>query len=104
MVQAEQQRGAAFKEGHVEADGFHIRYMEAGQGRPVVMLHGAGGLILSKPHDDLAKKYRAIAFEMPGFGQSPANAKSLSVRDLAQTMAQAAAQLGVDKYALIGTS
>jgi pimeloyl-ACP methyl ester carboxylesterase len=52
----------------------------------------------------LAKKYRVIAFEMPGFGQSPANATSLSMKDLAQTMAKAAAQLGVDAYALIGTS
>jgi hypothetical protein len=30
MVQAEQQGGAAFKEGHVEANGFRIRYVEAG--------------------------------------------------------------------------
>jgi pimeloyl-ACP methyl ester carboxylesterase len=104
MVQAEQQWGAAFKEGHVEADGFRVRYAEAGQGSPVVMLHGAGGLILSQVHDELAKKYRVIAFEMPGFGQSPANSTSQSVKDLAQTMAQAAAQLGLDKYALVGTS
>jgi pimeloyl-ACP methyl ester carboxylesterase len=69
MVQAEQQVGAAFQEGHVEADGFRIRYLEEGQASPVVMLHGVGGLILSKVHDQLAKKYRVIAFEMPGFGQ-----------------------------------
>jgi pimeloyl-ACP methyl ester carboxylesterase len=104
MEQTAQQGGGAFTEGHVEADGFRIRYMEAGQGRPVVMLHGMGGLMLSKVHDKLAKKYRVIAFEMPGFGQSPANATSQSVRDLAQTMAQAAAQLGLDTYALIGMS
>ena len=94
MVQAEQRVGAAFQEGHVEA----------GQGSPVVMLHGAGGLRLSKVHDELAKKYRVIAFEMPGFGQSPANTTSQSVQHLAQTMAQAAAQLGLDTYALIGMS
>jgi pimeloyl-ACP methyl ester carboxylesterase len=33
-----------------------------------------------------------------------ANATSLTVQDLARTMAQAAAQLGLDTYALIGTS
>jgi hypothetical protein len=42
----------------VEGDGFRIRYMEAGQGNPVVMLHGVGGLILSKVHGELAKYYR----------------------------------------------
>ena len=104
MGHAEQHGRAAFTAGHVEADGFRIHYAEAGQGRPVVMLHGTGGLILSKVHDELAKKYRVIAFEMPGVGQSPANATSLSVQDLARTMAQAAAQLGLDTYALISTS
>ncbi len=104
MVQAEQQRGAGFTEGHVDADGFRIRYIEAGQGNPVVMLHGVDGLILSKLHDKLAQKYRVIAFEMPGFGQSPPNTESQSVQDLAQTMAQASAKLRLDKYALLGTS
>jgi pimeloyl-ACP methyl ester carboxylesterase len=104
MMQPASPGGAVFREGHVEADGFRIRYVEAGQGNPVVTLHGAGGLTLSKVHDELAKKYRVIAFEMPGFGQSPPNSRSQSVRGLAQTMAQAAAKLGMDKYALVGTS
>jgi pimeloyl-ACP methyl ester carboxylesterase len=90
MGQAEQRADTAFTEGHVEVDGFRIRYLEAGQGSPVVMLHGVGGLILAKLHDELAKKYRVMAFEMPGFGRSPANTASQSVKDLAQTMAQAA--------------
>jgi pimeloyl-ACP methyl ester carboxylesterase len=85
MLQPEQQWGAAFKEGHVEADGCRIRYAEAGQGSPVLMLHGAGGLTLSKVHEALAKNYRVMAFEMPGFGRSPANSQSQSVKDLAQT-------------------
>jgi pimeloyl-ACP methyl ester carboxylesterase len=104
MGHAGQRGGTAFTEGYVEADGFRIRYVEAGEGSPVVMLHGMGGLILSKVHHELAKKYRLMAFEMPGFGQSPANATALSVRDLARTMAQASGQLGLDAYALIGTS
>lgn len=70
----------------------------------MIILHGAGGLILSKVHDELAKKYRVTAFEMPGFGQSSANTTSQSVQHLAQTMAQAATQLGLDTYALIGMS
>jgi hypothetical protein len=43
MEQAEQRTDTALTEGHVNADGFRIRYMEAGQGTPVVMLHGLGG-------------------------------------------------------------
>ncbi len=60
--------GAAFREGFVEADGFRIRYAEAGDGEPLVHLHGAGGLRLSRTHELLARQFRVIAFEMPGFG------------------------------------
>lgn len=35
---------------------------------------------------------------------APANATSPSAQDLARTMAQAAARLGLDTYALVGTS
>lgn len=103
MAQAAQE-GRHFTEGHVEADGFRIRYVEAGQGSPLVMLHGAGGLVVSKLHDDLARRYHVIAFEMPGFGLSRANLSSQSLQDLARTMAQATAQLGLNSYALVGTS
>ncbi len=104
MGRAQQRADTVFTEGYVETDGFRIRYMEAGHGSPVVILHGEGGLIRSKVHDELAKKYRVIAFEMPGFGQSPANATSQSAQELAQTMTRAAVQLGPDKSALLGTS
>src|SRR5258708_3009164 len=60
--------GAAFREGFVEADGFRIRYAEAGEGAPLVHLHGAGGLRLSRTHDLLAREFRVNALEMTGFG------------------------------------
>jgi pimeloyl-ACP methyl ester carboxylesterase len=104
MGHAEQRVNTEFTEGHVEAAGFRIRYLEAGHGSSVVMFHGMGGLILTKLHDELAKKYHVVAFEMPGFGNSPINITSQSVQDVAQTMAQAMAQRGLDSYALIGTS
>ncbi len=34
---------AGFREGFVKADGFRIRYIEAGEGSALVHLHGAGG-------------------------------------------------------------
>jgi pimeloyl-ACP methyl ester carboxylesterase len=96
--------GAAFEEGFVEADGFRIRYLQAGRGRPVVHLHGAGGVRLSRAHDLLAEHHRVIAFEVPGFGQSPPNERSRSMRDLARTMAEAVGNLGLERYNLSGTS
>jgi pimeloyl-ACP methyl ester carboxylesterase len=96
--------GAGFREGFVEADGFRIRLMEAGQGAPLVHLHGAGGMRLTPGHDLLSRHYRVIAFEMPGFGLSPENTRTRNTAELAATVAAAVKQLGIDKFNLWGTS
>jgi pimeloyl-ACP methyl ester carboxylesterase len=106
MTQAGQRLTAACKEDHVEVDGFRIRYWESGPPRPVgavVMLEGmTWGL--SKLRDALVQKYRVIALELPGFGESPANTRSQSVKELANTVAQASAKVVPENYTLIGTS
>lgn len=104
MVAEEENPGAAFGESFVEADGFRIRYREAGDGAPLVHLHGAGGMRLTRGHDLLSRHRRVIAFEMPGFGASPENARTRTMAQLAATMASAVANLGVDKFDLMGTS
>ena len=93
----------AFKEGFVSADGFRIRYLEAGDGPPLVHLHGAGGLRMNPAHDLLARQFRVIAFEMPGFGAEE-NARTRDMPDLAATMAKAAQELGLTQFNLMGTS
>jgi pimeloyl-ACP methyl ester carboxylesterase len=98
------QVGEAFREDHVEADGFRIRYMAAGEGPPLVHLHGAGGLRLTPGHDLLSRQFRVIAFEMPGFGASPENEQTRNIPELAATMAQAAEALGLGQFNLMGTS
>lgn len=96
--------GLTFREGFVDADGFRIRYMEAGQGAPLVHFHGAGGLRLSPGHDLLARHHRVVAFEMPGFGLSAENTRTRSMPELASTMAQAIQALGLETFNLMGTS
>ena len=93
-----------FREAHVEADGFRIRYMEGGDGEPLVHLHGAGGLRLNPAHTLLAQRYRLIAFEMPGFGASPENTRTQDQAELGRTMAAAIRALGLDRVNLMGTS
>jgi pimeloyl-ACP methyl ester carboxylesterase len=96
--------GESFKEAFLEADGFRVRYVEAGSGPPLVCLHGGGGLRLAPAHDILAKAHRVIAFEMPGFGASPENLRSESTEDLGRTMNAAVAALRLERYSLMGTS
>ena len=95
---------AEFHEHHVEADGFRIRYVEGGDGPALVHLHGAGGLRLNPAHALLARHFRVIAFEMPGFGSSPENTRTADQAELARTMAAAAQALGLDRFNLMATS
>jgi pimeloyl-ACP methyl ester carboxylesterase len=94
----------AFSEGFVEADGFRIRYMQAGQGTPLVHLHGAGGMRMTRAHDLLSRRYRVIVFEMPGFGASAENTRTQTLGELASTMGSAVSALGIDRFNLMATS
>ena len=94
----------AFTERFVDADGFRIRYMEAGEGPPLVHLHGAGGLRISPGHELLAQRFHVVAFEMPGFGASPENTRTKTMPELASTMAMAIEALRLDAINLMGTS
>jgi pimeloyl-ACP methyl ester carboxylesterase len=99
---AEEQTG--FREGTVAADGFRIRYREAGEGSALVHLHGAGGLRLTPAHELLARRFRVVAFEMPGFGDSPENTRTRDMPELAATMGKAIGELGLDGFTLWGAS
>jgi pimeloyl-ACP methyl ester carboxylesterase len=49
---------------------FKIRVMSAGEGDPIVFLHGGGGLVWDPLVDALSNSYRVIAPEHPGAGFS----------------------------------
>src|SRR6266481_3294033 len=57
----------------VEVEGIRLHYLEAGQGPPVVLIHGASGNLLDfklSIFDALAEKHRVIAIDRPGLGYS----------------------------------
>jgi pimeloyl-ACP methyl ester carboxylesterase len=58
----------------VEADGVRLHYVEAGEGPPLVLLHGLGStvedLALSGLIAEASKRYRVLAFDRPGYGYS----------------------------------
>jgi pimeloyl-ACP methyl ester carboxylesterase len=94
----------AFSEREIEADGFRIRVLEAGEGRPVGYFHGGGGLHLSAGLRLLARRFHIHAFELPGFGRSPENLRSQNLDELAATMARALEAAGLGTITLLGTS
>jgi pimeloyl-ACP methyl ester carboxylesterase len=93
-----------FAESFVEADGFRIRYLHAGDGAPLVYFHGGGGLHVSPALELLAQRFRVLAFQLPGFGDSDENLRTQSLEELAETMTAAVAAAGPERYALAGTS
>jgi len=95
--------GADFTEHSVAADGFTVRYFEAGQGDPLIVLHGAGGPRFTVALDLLATRRRVILIEMPGFGAEP-NTRTQTLAEMAGTVAAAVQALGIDRYHLLGTA
>src|SRR5262245_29830382 len=88
----------------VQAAGLDITYWELGAGDPLVVLHGAGGPNIVPAFERIAESARVLYLQIPGFGSSPANESSRDLEDLAGTIADAVAGLGIESYSLLGTS
>src|SRR3954464_3024851 len=58
----------------VEVDGARVHYIARGKGRPVVLIHGNGTMaedfVICGLVNQLAKSYRVIAVDRPGFGHT----------------------------------
>jgi len=91
----------------VHTKDFDIHYVEAGQGHPVVLLHGGGpgatGWSNYQPNiEALARNFRVIAPDMPGWGES--SAVDFNTIDHVDAAVQLLDALGIDKAAFVGNS
>ena len=80
----------------VQVDGAPLRYLEAGQGSPVVMLGKAGELELSAFASLLAQQFRVVVLELPASTDQAQEA-------VASRLNRAVAALGLDHYVVIGS-
>jgi pimeloyl-ACP methyl ester carboxylesterase len=94
--------GAAFVERIIDAAGFAVRYLEAGNGPVVLCLPGAGGPKLTFALDKLAERFRVIVLELPGWGAQPNDVADFD--GLAAQIAEIATALGLDRFHMMGTS
>lgn len=89
----------------VELDGLPLRYREAGQGKTIVFLHGAGG---APPRGAsfvamLAERHRVLIPSRPGFDETPVgNCKTLI--DVVDRMAQFISRIASGKVHLVAQS
>lgn len=83
-----------------------LRYREAGTGAPLLLLHGLGGSHLDWEHQIpfFARRYRVLAPDLRGFGESPRGRGRMSVRGHAIDVAGFLDAMQVDQCRLIGHS
>ena len=94
-----------FDEHVVNVEQRQLRYLERGNGDLLLVVHGGSGWTgnLSPAHIALARDYRVVAPELPGFGTT-SGAGIESLRDLSAVVAELAVVLGHERYSLLGTS
>jgi pimeloyl-ACP methyl ester carboxylesterase len=89
-------------------DGVRLHYMERGQGEPLVLIHGNGTMIqdflVSGIVDELAKRYRVILIDRPGYGYSERPRALWTPRAHATLFEKALQQLDVSQAVVLGHS
>jgi pimeloyl-ACP methyl ester carboxylesterase len=93
----------------ITIDGVRLHYIERGTGPVIVLLHGngamAGDFVLSGLFDLLAKDYRVIAFDRPGFGYSERPRRRIWTADAqAALFHEALLRLDVPRAVVVGHS
>ncbi|MCC6778393.1 MAG: alpha/beta hydrolase [Hyphomicrobiales bacterium] len=88
-------------------DGLTMSWREAGQGEPLVLVHGIGGHSGAWRHQlaAFAREYRVVAWDAPGYGGSDAlPPERLTADDYAASLAALLRSLGVRRPHLVGHS
>jgi pimeloyl-ACP methyl ester carboxylesterase len=98
----------AYQDKFVEVDGLKLRYIEAGSGPSVLFLHGASlgssaDVFLRNLGPFAEAGFRAVAFDLPGFGLSDVPAKQ-SVPQQRNSIPKFIDAAGLGKTALIAHS
>ncbi|QKG20547.1 alpha/beta fold hydrolase [Actinomadura verrucosospora] len=91
----------------VQTKDWKLRYYEAGEGRPVVLLHGSGPGATGWSNfagniEALAEHFHVYAVDMPGWGES--DAATVDRLDHVEAAVQFLDALGIGKAAFVGNS
>lgn len=92
----------------IEIDGNRIHYVETGEGRPIVFLHGLGAQLHHFRHtlfDRFGPGYRLIALDRPGSGHSlRASGATGRLPEQAQLVRRFIEALGLERPLVVGHS
>lgn len=90
----------------IEAAGVDTFYLEAGEGPPVILLHGLGATNASMLPTlrDLSRDHRVIAPDLPGFGDSGKPVRPYHAGFFARWVVALLDRLGIARAHLVGNS
>jgi pimeloyl-ACP methyl ester carboxylesterase len=91
----------------VEVNGARLHYLEAGQGRAVLFLHGLGAQSMQFRQTlfgDLSHDFHLVALDRPGSGYSTCAHGGNGIAEQATTIAGFIAALGLDRPLVVGHS
>ncbi len=88
----------------VEANAIKVHYLEAGEGAPVILLHGFPETAYAwrKQLPALAARYRVIVPDLRGYGSTDKPAAGYDKRTMAADIRALMTRLGISRAALIG--
>jgi len=91
---------------YVEARGVRTRVRQVGEGTPVVVLHGWGGRIesMTPVADCLQDRFRTVAIDLPGFGESQSPPEAWGSGEYAEHVAAVLESLGLTRAHFVGHS
>lgn len=91
---------------YVQVGEWRTRVLEAGEGEPLVLMHGTGGHLEAYAHNivPLAERFRVIAYEYPGHGYTTHATRDLELPDYVAHLDGLLDALGVDRANLSGES
>jgi pimeloyl-ACP methyl ester carboxylesterase len=91
---------------YVEARGVRTRVRRAGEGPPVVVLHGWGGRLESMIPiaDCLHDRFLTVALDLPGFGESQMPPEAWGSEEYAQHVAAVLESMGIARAHFVGHS
>lgn len=87
--------------------GTQLHYIRKGSGTPVVMIHGSyssSNIFSMSIFGRTAECHDAIAFDLPGFGNSPRKKENLPLKERAGIIHRAIQALGISNPVLVGHS
>ena len=91
---------------YVEIDGINTHYVVAGEGRPVLLIHGLGAsmVVWRENIAALAERFRVYAIDLPGHGDSDKPDIEYDADSTVEFLRKFVESLGVGQIALVGNS